>query len=191
MNTKVLILDKTKITSLVYFTALLGISIIAPLFHFQPITGPIVNACLFIATAILGVQAGIMLGLLPSLVALSVGTLPTPLSPMVPFIMVSNAIMVVAFAYFAEGTEFLRRPSKELGSFQSPFRLLAGIISASVLKFLFLFSTSYIVVHLIAQKPIAKTAATMMSWPQLTTALLGGLIAFAFLKLTFNSKKVK
>ncbi len=178
MNTKILALNKTKTLSLVYFTALLGVSIVAPLFHFQPITGPIVNACLFIATAVLGVQAGIMLGLLPSLVALSVGTLPIALAPMVPFIMASNAIMVVVFA---EGTEFLR-PPKELGSFQGPFRFLTGVISASVLKFLFLFSTSYIVIHLITQKPIAQKAATMMSWPQLTTALLGGLLAFGFLR---------
>lgn len=165
MQIKILALNKTKTLSLVYFTALLGISIVAPLFHFQPITGPIVNACLFIATAILGVQAGIMLGLLPSLVALSVGTLPTPLAPMVPFIMASNAIMVVAFSYFKQK------------------HFAVGVISASILKFLFLFSTSYIVIHLIAQKPIAQKASVMMSWPQLTTALLGGLLAFAFLQI--------
>ncbi len=179
---QIIALNKTKALSLVYFTTLLGISIVAPLFHFQSITGPIVNACLFIATALLGVQAGIMLCLLPSLVALSVGTLPTPIAPMVPFIMASNAIMVMTFAYFVEGTEFLR-PSKELGSFQSPFRFFTGIILASILKFLFLFSTSYIVIHLITQKTIAQKAAAMMSWPQLFTALLGGLLAFAFLRV--------
>ena len=163
MQIKTLALDKSKIISLTQFGILLGISIIAPLFHFQPITGPIVNACLFIATAILGVQAGIMLGLLPSLIALSAGTLPTPLAPMVPFIMASNAIMVVAFAFFKER------------------HFAVGVIWASVLKFSFLFSTSYIVIHLISQKPIAQKAATMMSWPQLTTALMGGLLAFIFL----------
>ncbi len=170
MQIKILALNKPKIISLVYFSALLAVSIIAPLFHFQPITGPVVNACLFIAAALLGIQAGIMLGLLPSLIALSIGTLPAPLAPMVPFIMVSNAILVVSFAYLKEKNFFL------------------GIISASILKYLFLFSTSYIVIHLIAQKPIAQKAAQMMSWPQLTTALLGGLIAFAVLKVLHNQK---
>lgn len=179
MQTKIIALNKTQITSLIYFTALLGVSIVAPLFHFQPITGPIVNACLFIATAILGVQAGIMLGLLPSLVALSVGTLPTPLAPMVPFIMASNAIMVVAFA---KATEWLQG-RKPLGGFQTSFHFFTGVVWASVLKFLFLFSTSYIVIHLITQKPIAQKAATMMSWPQLITALFGGLLAFSFLRV--------
>ncbi len=162
MQIKILALNKPKIISLVYFSALLAVSIIAPLFHFQPITGPVVNACLFIAAALLGIQAGIMLGLLPSLIALSIATLPAPLAPMVPFIMVSNAILVVSFAYLKEKNFFL------------------GIISASILKYLFLFSTSYIVIHLIAQKPIAQKAAQMMSWPQLATALLGGLIAYFF-----------
>ena len=164
MDIKILTINKNKILSLAQFGILLSISIIAPLFHFQPITGPIVNACLFIATALLGVQAGIMLGLLPSLIALSVGTLPVPLAPMVPFIMASNAIMVVAFASVRHMSDTV------------------AIITASILKFLFLFSTSYIVIHLITQKPIAQKAATMMSWPQLTTALIGGLIAFAFLR---------
>ncbi len=177
MQIKILALNKPKIISLVYFSALLAVSIIAPFFHFQPITGPIVNACLFIATALLGTQAGIMLGLLPSLVALSVGTLPTPLAPMIPFIMASNAILVVAFAWC------------QASAWQVPgtIQFGAAVIGASVFKFLFLFSTSYVVIHLIAQKPIAQKAATMMSWPQLTTALLGGLFAFAFLRFC-NSK---
>ena len=181
MQPKILALSKTQSISLIQFGTLLAISLLAPFFHFQPITGPIVNACLFIATAILGVQAGIMLGLLPSLVALSVGTLPTPLAPMVPFIMASNAILVVVFAWCQTSVRHM----------SDTVKFGVAVVMASILKFLFLFSTSYIVIHLIAQKPIAQKAATMMSWPQLTTALLGGLIAFVFLKLTFDQKKVK
>lgn len=164
MHLSTLALNKTQITSFAYFTALLGVSLIAPLFHFQLITGTIVNACLFIATSLLGVQAGIMLGLLPSLVALSIGTLPTPLAPMIPFIMASNAIMVVVFASVRHMSDTI------------------AVILSSVLKFLFLFSTSYIVIHLISQKPIAQKAAAMMGLPQLATALLGGVITFAFLR---------
>jgi len=172
MQAKILALSKTKILSLIYFTGLLAVSLVAPLFHFQPITGPIVNACLFIAVSILGVQAGIMLGLLPSLIALSVGTLPAPLAPMVPFIMASNAIMVVVFSYLKNKN------------------FAVGIITASLLKFLFLFSTSYVVVNLITQKSIAQKATQMMSWPQLITALLGGLIAFLIFKTTKKDAKV-
>ena len=116
----------------------------------------------------LGVQAGIMLGLLPSLIALSVGTLPAPLAPMVPFIMVSNAILVVVFAYFNPHT----KQSYGVGAI--------AVIWASILKFLFLFSASFIVLHLIAQKPVAQKASQMMSWPQLATALLGSILTYLF-----------
>ncbi len=170
MLTRSLTISKPQIVSLIQFGTILAISLIAPVFHFQLITGPIVNACLFIATALLGAQAGIMLGLLPSLIALSIGTLPTPLAPMIPFIMVSNAIMVTTFFYLKN----------------SKFSI--AVIAASILKFIFLLSTSYIVIHLITQKPIAQTASQMMSWPQLITALSGGLIAFAFLKFFHTTK---
>jgi len=38
------------------------------------------------------------------------------------------------------------------------------------------------VMNLIPKKELALKVSTMMSWPQLLTALLGGLIAFIFKK---------
>jgi len=168
MQIKTIALDKQNVIALIQFTALLAVSILAPLFHYQVLTGPIVNACLFIATAMLGVQAGIMLGLLPSLIALSVGTLPAPLAPMVPFIMVSNAILVVVFGWC------------QTRAWHVPDTFWVAVVSASILKYLFLFSTSFIVWHLIAQKPVAQKASQMMSWPQLATALLGSILTYLF-----------
>lgn len=157
-------LNKSKVISLAQFAILLGVSIVAPLFHFQPLTGPIVNAALFIATVILGAQSAILIGFLPSLIALAVGTLPAPLAPMVPFIMVSNTILIVTFGHLKEKNFW------------------AAVVTASILKFLFLFSTSYIVVQLATQPKIASKIAIMMSWPQLLTALAGGIIAWLLLK---------
>lgn len=180
MQLKTLVLQKPLIVQLTTFAILLTIAIVAPLFHFQPITGPIVNATLFLGTLLLPIEYALMLCLLPSLVALSVGALPAVLAPMIPFIMVSNTILVVVFS---EGVQLLRSHSpKELNSLHS-LRLFLAVIFASVLKFLFLFSTSYIIIHLIAQQPIAQKAAQMMSWPQLITALLGGAIAYLTIKV--------
>jgi len=162
---KILTLQKKYLVLTAQFAVLLAISVLAPLFHFQPITGPTVNAVLFLAVLLLDVEWALMLCLLPSLIALSVGTLPVALTPMVPFIMTSNAILVISFY-------LLKRKNFAL-----------GVITASVLKFLFLFSTSYIVVNLISAKPIAAKAATMMSWPQLITALTGGLLVYLFIKI--------
>jgi len=51
-----------------------------------------------------------------------------------------------------------------------------------LVKILFLWSTSTLVVNLVVKKELSATIAGMMSWPQLATALIGGLIAYIFLK---------
>jgi len=168
LKIKILFLNKTLLKNIIFFFCFLILSLLAPLFHFQLFTGPIVNSALFLAALTLPIEWAIMLGLLPSLMALSVGTLPAVLAPMIPFIMTSNAILILAFT-------FLRKKT-----------FLGSIFLASFLKFVFLFSTSSIVLNLIAQKNIAQKISQMLSWPQLLTALAGGLIAwliwFVFLK---------
>lgn len=163
-NSKILVWDRKMTITLIQFIGLLGISVILPLFHQQWITGPMVNAMLFIAVVLIGLSNAMILALLPSTIALSVGLLPAVMAPMIPFIMISNVVMVMAFD---------RLWKKEFWS---------GIVVGSVLKFLFLWSTSTIVVNLIIKKELASAIVTMMSWPQLVTALIGGLIAYAFLK---------
>jgi len=149
---------------LIQFVVLVGIATVAPLFGQQAITGSIVNAVLFITVAILGLPAAILAGLVPSLIALSIGLLPSILAPMIPFIIMGNITLVLVFDYLRKRNYWL------------------GMISASILKFLFLFSTSSIMVNLILKKEIAQKMAIMMGWPQLLTALAGGLIAYLFLK---------
>jgi hypothetical protein len=160
-ETKTLILRKA---NLFYFSILLSLAVFAPLLKFQLISGSLVNAVLFISTAILGLEGALLICLIPSLIALGIGLLPSVLAPMIPFIIVSNAIFVLIF-------NFLRKKSYWL-----------GIISASFIKFLFLFNASSLMFELISKKEIAVKAASMMSWPQLITALSGGLIAYIFLK---------
>ncbi len=132
MNTKILALNKSTVINLTTFTGLLAVALLAPLLRNQLITGTVVNAILFLATATLGWASAIAIGALPSLIAAMAGTLPAPLIPMIPFIITGNIILVMTM----KGTEFLS-PRKELGSLHSPSFFL-GAISASVLKFLFL-----------------------------------------------------
>lgn len=162
--TKILTLNKEQTNVMIKFITLLGIISILPLFHQQWLTGPIINAVLIITVALLGIQNGILLGMLPSSIALSVGLLPAPLAPMIPFIIMSNALYVLGFNFLREKNFF------------------AGIILGSVLKFIFLWCTSFLVVRLIVQTEIAVKVAGIMGWPQLATALIGGIIAYGFLK---------
>jgi len=137
---------------------------VAPLVKQQLIVGPIVNATLFISAATIGTAGAIMVGLVPSVISLSVGLLPPVLAPVIPFIMISNALLVSVFAIFRKRNFFL------------------GIVAASIIKYLFLYVTSSVVINLLLKKEVASSVAQMMSWPQLVTALAGGVLAWVFLR---------
>jgi len=166
MKEKALVLKQINWQSLLWFSSLLLVAVIVPCYvHQQFITGPIVNAVLFLAVYTLGAGGTVLIGLMPSVAALVSGLLPLPLAPMVPFIMIANAILVLVFAG-------LRKTN-----------YIFSAIMASLCKYLFLNISVFWVVKLISQKPIAaKATATMMQWPQLVTALAGALIAFLILK---------
>jgi len=161
-NENILILDKNKIISTAWFIGLVGIAAIVPLFHQQMITGPIVNTTLFAATIFLGTRMGIFVGLIPSIIALSVRMLPAPLAPMVPYIMLGNAILILTFGFLKDKNYWL------------------AVIIASFLKFIFLYLTSSVVIGLLMKKELADSVTIMMSYPQFFTALGGGVLFWIF-----------
>ena len=165
INTRVW--EQIRIKDIAWFVGLMAVVAVIPHYvHNQFVTGPIVNATLFIAVVVLGAGNAILIGLVPSVVALVSGLLPVPLAPMVPFIMISNAILVWTFSYFRK------------------INFGSGVVVASLVKYAFLYGTSLIVVNLITNQNIAaKAAATMMAWPQIVTALIGGVVAFGVLKI--------
>jgi hypothetical protein len=57
-----------------------------------------------------------------------------------------------------------------------------GIVLAAVCKFLFLQISLAFVLKSILASNLTSAAATMVSWPQLVTALVGGFVAYTFLK---------
>lgn len=162
--TRTLALNRTASLTLIKFIAIVGIASAAPLFPIQGLTGPIVNAMLFIAVIMLGTQAAILVAVFPSTIALATGLLPPVLAPMIPFIIIGNIILVLAFDLFRKENFWL------------------GVGVASFLKYIFLWITSSVVIDLLLKKEIASTVAMMLSWPQLLTALAGGVIAYIFLK---------
>lgn len=166
-ETKVQTLSKIDYQSIAWFVGLMAIAVMLPRFiHNQFVTGPIVNATLFLGAYYLGNGNAILIGLVPSITALSAGLLPLPLAPMVPFIMVSNAILIVSFNAFKK---------LNFGS---------AVIVSSLAKYLFLYLTaSFVVSKFMPQTLVTKAGLVMMAWPQLVTALAGGLIAFSVIKI--------
>ncbi|MHB1391587.1 MAG: hypothetical protein ACYCYE_00640 [Clostridia bacterium] len=64
---------------------------------------------------------------------------------------------------------------------------VAGICIGSVLKFAFLYSAINIFLQLFNFPKFAKVLTFLFGWPQLITALLGGVIALAAVKVLKNS----
>jgi hypothetical protein len=157
--------------SVLTILVLIAVAVAAPIFIKQQlIAGTIVNAALIIATVVLNTRDGLLVGLLPSSIALATGLLSPVLAPMIPFIIVGNALLVLTFAYFKK------------------LNFWVGVAAGALLKFAFLYGTSAVVVGLLINKQVAPAVAQMMSWPQLFTALAGGLVAFGYLKLTGKLK---
>ncbi|QQS61125.1 MAG: hypothetical protein IPN70_04540 [Candidatus Moraniibacteriota bacterium] len=160
----VLALEKVQAWSNVtQFAFVFGITLMAPFFQQQVFSGIMVNAMLFVATVILGVRAAVILAFLPSVIAFSMGTLPVALAPMIPYIMISNILLIFVFDFFRKKNYWL------------------GMILASVGKFSFLFLMSHWIFDIISQKTISTSVMVMMSWPQLLTALFGGMLAYGII----------
>ncbi|HLM84387.1 MAG TPA: hypothetical protein VK254_04250 [Candidatus Bathyarchaeia archaeon] len=124
----------------------------------QWITGTIVNAVIFLAVWRFGVVNAAFVAILPSSIALLRGLLPVPMAIMIPWIIISNFILIAAF-------------------FSTKKYPLAGIVLASTAKFFFLFAVATYFLK------ISSPFLFMFQWPQLVTALAGGLVALGTLKI--------
>ncbi len=170
MKNKIIAIIKTqfwigyKTSELAWTIALTIAIVIAPaiLAHTsanQIITGSIVNALLFLAAYRLPIVNTFLIAVLPSSVALLRGLLPAPMVMLIPYIIISNVVLLSSFSILKK----------------TP---LIGVLTASFLKFTFL----YTIVYFVAGKLNANLIA-MFQWPQLITALIGGLTFLTLLKI--------
>ena len=155
-------LNKTLLRSS-QFALVLALILFAPLIGNQFVTGTIVNASLLASVVIFGLPGALLLCFIPSVVSLFTGLLPWVMAPMIPFIIMGNILLVWVF-------DLLRRRN-----------FFLGVVPGALLKFSFLFLTSSYLIHFFVKEAVASKIAAMMSWPQLVTALLGGLVAYAII----------
>lgn len=146
--------------SIVYAAVSLALAIAVQALRLgQAVTGPAVNAVLETAAGVAGPAAGAVAGLFTPVFALMLGQLKPALAPAVPFIMVANALMVLTFALL------LRRNG------------ILAVVVAAIVKFLAL----WLPVKYFLRLPAPVVVA--MGWPQLFTALAGGVVALAILRV--------
>lgn len=135
----------------------------------QWLTGPLVNALLLLAVEWVGVSQAILIGMVTPMGAAVSGVLPLPLLAMIPFIAVGNATLVSVYGALRARNRWLA-----LG--------VAAVLKTAVLA---------ITVTVLVARPLSIVIAgdaqalalplpmvEMMRWPQLATALAGGVIAF-------------
>ncbi len=136
----------------------------------QWVTGPLVNALLVLTALRLGVGQAMILGMVTPLGAALRGVLPLPLVVMIPFIALGNAVLAGVFSGLRRTNEWL------------------ALGAAAVAKFAWLFAS----VTVLVARPLTLSLAgatqsvllpeamiNMMRWPQLATALAGGVLALS------------
>ncbi len=136
------------------------------------VVGPLVNACLLVATAAAGIWGGTLISVVAPLFA--VLTTNTPAASFIlvfsPFIAAGNFILVLMFHMFRKRSKW------------------TGILTGAVLKFLILFSGVRLVFGFKDVPGKLQTVLKFMfGWPQIVTAVAGGIIAV----IVITSIKVK
>ena len=167
METKTIALQKTTVQTIEY--SLLALSFFIPLFISGPqlLTGVVVNMFLFLITMRSYSTKSLLMIALPSVGALLNGLIFGTFTPyllyFLPFIWMSNYVLVQSFRFI---------------SLKKPF--LMSLIGSSVMKSLFLFVIAYIFT---STKIVPQIFLQAMGIFQLITALLGGGIAFGVNKI--------
>ncbi len=131
----------------------------------QLVTGTAVNAVLLISLSTIGVLEASAIGCITPIVAFLVGIIQPPMAPVVPFIVMSNLVLI----WIVYG---LRRKN-----------IYIQIILASVGKFLFLVVAVRLILTQFLPAPVWEKVAVAFGVTQLFTALAGGFLAILVTKL--------
>ncbi len=169
--TKEQTLTKINTKTLSQFIGLAGLAMFVPFFiHLQWFTGPMVNALLIITLFIVGIRSALVLCLIPSMMALAGGLIPAIIAPAIPFIMLSNVILVLIVDYF-------------YNNIKDNFKGFAsGVLIGAFVKFGFLFLSISIVSDLLIKQELVAKIVQLFSFTQFLTAVSGGAIAWIILK---------
>lgn len=141
----------------------------------QWITGPLVNALLLLTVIWAGLSEAILVGMLTPLGAAVRGVLPLPLLVMIPFIALANALFVSVYAALQRHTSQRRSQHQGIAlaiAAGAKFALLTLCVSLLVARPLHL-----LVGGSVQAVALPEAVINMMRWPQLATALAGGLLA--------------
>lgn len=131
----------------------------------QLITGTAVNAVLLISLYTVGVLQASVIGCMTPIVALLAGIIQPPMAPVVPFIVMSNLVLIWIVYGLRKKNTYIQ------------------IILASGGKFLFLVAAVRLILTQFLPAPVWEKVAIAFGVTQLFTALAGGFLAILVTKL--------
>lgn len=157
----------------------------------QFITGPIVNTILIIATLSSGLIIGIILSVIAPVTSFFISQPPimSAIPMIIPCVMIGNALLCICthLAYNRWGMKLKNN------TVSKAIRLITGLLSGSVFKFLFMFSviSNWLIPTLIPEKlsPKINVFAYTFGIFQLLTALIGSGVAFIIWMIAGNALK--
>ena len=125
------------------------------------IVGPLVNMCLLVAAMTAGVTGGITIAILSPLTSLINNNAPVAaaLLPFSPVIALANIAFVLTFYFLYNKNKYI------------------GLAAAAVFKFGLLFLGIRIFLNIFDFPKFTQKLFQLFSWPQLVTAIIGGIIA--------------
>jgi hypothetical protein len=142
----------------------------------QPITGPVINAILFISCFLIGPWTALALGCLTPLAAVVGGQLPPPLWPLAPCVAAANGILVLAFQWI--------RPKPAPGAGRPGWAAVGiSILMPSLLKFAFLSLSVKNILPLLLGRSLPPLLVYAFTAPQFFTALAGGIVSLPLMKI--------
>ena len=139
----------------------------------QLVTGSCVNAVLAVSALVGGLSCGLTVALISPVLAFLLGIAPQILT--VPAIMVGNAVYVVLLVLLAD------KSGKHIGKQVVAWLVAAGAKFAALYAIVVLLICGVLSESLLAsgvmKAPMLKALPATFSWPQLFTALIGGVVA--------------
>lgn len=139
----------------------------------QLVTGSFVNAVLAVTVLAAGLPAGLTVALISPVLAYLLGIAPQILT--VPAIMVGNSVYVVLL-YFIAGKDSRKLVRQVIAWLAAAFAKFAALYAVVVWLICGVLSEKLLASGAM-KPPMLKLLPATFSWPQLITALIGGLAA--------------
>jgi ABC-type Co2+ transport system permease subunit len=131
---------------------------------------------LLLTVLIVNPIGAVILGCITPIMALIRGQLPSVLAPAVPFIMIGNALLVLIFAFLLKRIQFQKNNFVLI-------RYGLALFFAAFIKFIWLALAARLILPIIIGLQIPRKFITVMTFPQLITAIAGGIFAFCLYEL--------